>query len=378
MTKRVLKNEVAAALERQGYRLQAGEFLLPDISRETVRNAHKMSRDDRVARHRDFICAHAPLAREHLIDGADLNVRDISPVLKKVKPGSKWETLFRWWNFVWWSLPWEKAYGRQMRYVVWDRHHRAVIGLIGLQSPILSWTPRDRHLGVQADDRDFWINQSLSAQRLGALPPYNQILGGKLVALTMTANSVRRDFREKYQNKKTILYGRKLPANLLFITTTGAFGKSSIYTRLTFKERAVAEFAGYSEGAGSFHIPDRLYEKIVGYLSAQGIDAARGFGNGPSRKMRLIQQGMNLLGFKCGNRHGVRRAVYVFPLASNLQQMIAGKHSQPKWIHRTIAGVTDFWKGRWSLPRLEKNPSCLDFDGGEYVNEQLQLLEQPR
>ena len=370
MTRPHLRKAIANALAKQGYCLRAGEFVLPDGARDTLRGAHQMARAERVGRCRDFIHDVAPLVEKHLPDGAALKAEDISPVLIPVSPGSKWEALFRWWNLVWWSLPWEKAYGRQMRYVVWDKCHEAVIGLIGLQSPILSWTPRDRHMGIPSEARDYWVNQSLSAQRLGALPPYNGILGGKLVALTMATDKVRGDFRRKYRGKKTVLRGRELPANLLFITTTGAFGKSSVYNRLKFRGHPVAEFIGYSNGSGSFHIPNHLYERMIDFLRERGVDAARGYGNGPSRKMRLIERGMKMLGYRNGNRHSIRRAVYLFPLASNLGKMIAGQNTRPRWMRRTVPEVTDFWKERWMLPRLPRlggDDAFLGFRGGDFV-----------
>ena len=373
-----LRKAIASALAAQGYRMSAGGFLLPDGARDTLRDTHQMARAERVARNREFIHDAAPLVRACLADGGALNVANISPVLVPVFPGSKWETLFRWWNLVWWSLPWEKAYGRQMRYIVWDRHHQAAIGIIGLQSPILSWTPRDRHVGIPPETRDYWVNQSLSAQRLGALPPYNSVLGGKLVAMTMPTDKVRNDFRRKYRERKTVLLGRELPPNLLFITTTGAFGKSSVYNRLKFEGRPVAEFIGYSNGSGSFHIPNHLYERMIEFLRKSGVDASRGCGNGPSRKMRLIDQSMRMLGFKNGNRHNVRRAVYLFPLASNLREMVEMKNIRPRWIRRTVGGVADFWKERWALPRLSRmgrDDNFFSFRPGDFVAEQLRLNE---
>src|SRR5262249_49017766 len=107
-----------------------------------------------------------------------------------------------------------------MGLVVWDRCHNAPVGLIGLQTPTLVWSVRDKKLGIAFDERDYWVNQSMSAQRLGALPPYNYLLGGKLVASLMTADVIRKRFTRKYEGKKTVLQGRQLPARLLFLTTT--------------------------------------------------------------------------------------------------------------------------------------------------------------
>lgn len=372
----VLRSRIDSVLRRQGYRLRDGEIMLDDLSRDSLRTLHQTARAERLFGQEKLIVSGIETVKRHMINGKNLDVSKIDPVLQEVRPGTVWETLFRWWNYVWWSLPFEKAYGRQMRYVVWDRHHRAAIGLIGLCSPILSCARRDSHLGIAKEHRDFWINQSMSAQRLGALPPYNEILGGKLVAMLLTHKRIRRDFREKYRNRTTLMQGRRLPANLLFVTTTGAFGKSSIYNRLKFDGDLLAKFIGYTRGAGSFHIPDEIYEELVEFLRTQGVYAARGYGNGPSRKMRLIHQAMTALGYKNGNCHHVPRAIYLFPMVSNLPELISGKHLQPRWQTHITAELVEFWKRHWVLPRLENRAAKLRaFRKEEFIAEELRKLQ---
>lgn len=169
-----LKIEVNRILRRQGYNLKPdGVFVLNNNGREGKRKVHELAKAERVSTSEQFLLDKIPLIQEHLIDGKDLDVAKIEPEIIEIESGSREEDLFRWWNIVWWSLPYEHAYGRQMRFIIWDKYHNAPIGLIGLQSPILSWSARDKHLGIKPDKRDFWVNQSLSAQRIGALPPYN-------------------------------------------------------------------------------------------------------------------------------------------------------------------------------------------------------------
>jgi hypothetical protein len=263
-----------------------------------------------------------------------------------------------------------------MRFIVWDKYHDAPIGLIGLQSPILSWGPRDKHLGIKTKERDYWVNQSLNAQRIGALPPYNDILGGKLVTLIMTSDTIRRKFSRKYGNKKTLLKGRVLPSKLLFITTTGAYGKSSVYGRhLKFNNETVAKFVDYTQGVGTFHIPNALYEDLVLYLKRKGYEVERGYGNGPSRKLRLIDTALQLLGFANGITHGIKRALYLFPLASNLGGVIQ-RGERPKWFRRNIGEMTAHWKKQWAHPRIEKDKSYLEFNATNFVKQTLADLDK--
>lgn len=349
-----LKKDITNVLKKQGFRVNKdGTFALRNTEREMLRNAQLFAKNERLAQNERLIINNLGLIKTYLKDGKKINVKKINPFLIEVKPGSEHEKIFRWWNLAWWSLPYEKAYGRQMRYLVWDKYHDSPIGLIGLQSPILSWKVRDDYLGIDAKNRDYWVNQSLSAQRLGALPPYNQILGGKLVAMLMTTDKIRQDFRRKYSNKKTEMRGRKLPANLLFITTTGAYGKSSVYNRLKLHDEPLTYHIGNSKGSGSFHIPNYLYEKLLLYLEQRGIDTKRGFGSGPSRKLRLIDQSLPLLNFSSGANHGIERAVYLFPFVKNLENVIQ-KNKRPMWKKRSAEEMIDFWKDRWVLPRTRR------------------------
>lgn len=331
-----------------------------DYSREQARDIHSMARTERLQEHKPFLLRNLPTVRQYMIDGKEIDAKKIHPVLKPVIAESEEEMIFRWWNLTWWSLPYERAYGRQMRYIVWDEHHNAPMGLIGLQSPILRWKARDEHLRISPENRDYWINQSLSAQRLGALPPYNYLLGGKLVGMLLTSNTIRNDFQVKYQNKQTIIKNRMLPARLLFMTTTGAFGKSSVYNRLKFGDHEIVEYIGTTKGSGTFHIPDNLYDKLVGYLASQGIDTKRGYGSGPSTKMRLINQALAALGIKHGSYHGIQRAVYLFPLASNLDKVITD-NAEPLWYNHEDESLANFWMKRWAVPRSEKNSAYKSF-----------------
>ena len=373
-----LRRRVRTALNKQGYKVEAnGVFKLKSNDRESRRQAHYLSKAERAIEQERFLLDKFEIVKRFLVNGADLNIDKIDPVIKEVKEGTIEEILFRWWNVIWWSLPYEKAYGRQMRFVIWDQYHKAPIGLIGLQSPILKWSVRDKYLGISADERDFWVNQSLSAQRLGALPPYNDLLGGKLVALLLTSDVIRKKFRKKYKNKITLLRQRTLPANLLFVTTTGAYGKSSVYQRLKFNDEVIVKLIGFTQGTGTFHIPNELYESFIKYLKDKGFNVQRGYGAGPSKKLKLVDNALQALGFSNGVTHGIKRAVYLFPLVKNLEEVI-NQHKHPKWTKRSVKELTEFWKTRWSKPRVLRDKRYLSFDANTFLKETLETISQFR
>jgi len=91
--------------------------------------------------------------------------------------------------------------------------------------------------------------------------------------------------------------------------------------------------------------------------------------------MRLINKAMGLLGFSKGSAHGVRRAIYLFPLATNLENVIQ-KNEEPLWIARNVESVTDYWKVKWATPRSEKRKEYLDFFKDKFINDTIEELKK--
>ena len=370
-----LKRRINKRLRVQGYRVEDGILSLSGNSKSVYRKVNLHAKFIKVKPQIDFLNKNKQLALDHIVDGKDIDVEKIKPKIFEVKSGTKWDILFRWWCYVWWSIPYDRPIGRQMRFVVWDDHHKSIIGLIGLQSPILAWEPRDRYLSLSMEQRELWVNQSLNAQRVGALPPYNDLLGGKLIASFLVSKRIRSAFEKKYGGKKTIMKKRVLPSRLLFITTTGAFGKSPIYERLSYRQQKLSFFLGYTKGFGSFHIPDDIYLDMLEYLSSNKIDIQRGYGSGPSRKLKLIQETMNHLGFSYGANHGIKRGIYLFSSVKNLHQVIHGGE-RPRYTDISVRELTDFWKERWILPRIHQKGHYKDFIAEKYITSELRKIDR--
>lgn len=354
-----LRKRIISVLEEQGFKINphvrpCGE------SKVTLRRLQQKARFEQISYHSRFLKKYSDLAKSYCKNGKDIIPENIELELLEVKSDSLEEILFRWWNFIWWSIPYQHSYGRQMRFLLWDKFHDAPFGLICLQSPVLKMSVRDNFLGIPKDELDIWVNRSMNAQRVGALPPYNEILGGKMVALALTSNEITDAYRRKYKNYVSIIKGRKLKPELLFITTTSAFGKSSLYNRLNYDGETVAECLGYTQGSGTFHIPEALYEELLDFLKSKGVDITRGYGHGPSRKLKLISLGLKYLGLPKFEYHGIKREFYLFSLVNNLRDVIQ-KKQKPIWINRPFNDLVDYWKKRWAIPRAERIPKWKDF-----------------
>jgi len=376
INEKILRERIIGVLEEQGFKINP--HVRPrESNKETYRSVQQRSRLEQISRHKEFLKKYFEPAKIYSSDGRDIVPEEIELELREVKPDSFEEILFRWWNLIWWSIPYQRAYGRTMRFLIWDIAHNAPFGLICLQSPVLRMSVRDNYLGISKNELDLWVNKSMNAQRVGALPPYNELIGGKMVALALTTNEIRKAYREKYKNYISLIKHRKLSADLLFITTTSAFGRSSLYNRLKFNGELVAKCLGYTQGSGTFHIPGNLYEEIVQFLKSKGLNVDRGYGNGPSRKLRLIVLGLRYLGIPSFAYHGIKREFYLFSLCKNLKEVIQNGEDII-WYNRPFAELVDYWKKRWTIPRAERKPEWKDFRVDRFfkkVNNELRHLE---
>lgn len=373
INERILRARIIGVLEKQGFKINP--HVRPrESNKETYRSVQQRSRLEQISRHKEFLKKYFERAKIYCSDGKDIVPEEIELELREVKSGSFEEILFRWWNLIWWSIPYQRSYGRTMKFLLWDNAHNLPFGLICLQSPVLKMSIRDNYLGIPKDNLDLWINKSLYAQRVGALPPYNELLGGKMVALALIANEIREAYREKYKNYISLIKHRKLSADLLFITTTSAFGRSSLYNRLKFNGELVAKCLGYTQGSGTFHIPGNLYEEIVQFLKSKGLNVDRGYGNGPSRKLRLIVLGLRYLGIPSFAYHGIKREFYLFSLCKNLKEVIQNGEDII-WYNRPFVKSVNYWKERWAIPRAKRKSEWNDFKVAKFFEKVEKVLE---
>lgn len=361
-----LRKNIIDSLNGQGFSVNGHAEPLK-FDKETFRQIHEISRKEQISLQKNLVEEAYETVKKYLINGKDINPSEIELEFRMIEEGTEEHKIFRWWNLVWWSVPYQRAYGRQMRFLLWDKTHNAPFGLIGLQSPILKMAVRDKYLQIPNETLDVWVNKSMQAQRLGALPPYNQLLGGKMVAMSLTANELRKAYKKKYKNTETVLEKRIIEPDLLFLTTTSAFGRSSIYNRLKYNDELVAESLGFTKGAGTFHIPQQVYVETLKYLSKQGVNVSTTFGNGPSRKIKLLEKAFSMLHLGDYTYHNIQREFFLFPLAENLKTVIA-KDVRPKYYNRKLVDLTAFWRERWCIPRSERFNDWKNFNGKKFAD----------
>ncbi|MEN3010733.1 MAG: Druantia anti-phage system protein DruA [Candidatus Bipolaricaulaceae bacterium] len=188
--------------------------ILPN--KETLRHLHKPAVELELAARRGWLRKNLPRYLPYFADGDEVLPERVDPVLVEVRTESQHD-LFRVARLLW-SVPFSKGYGRRLRFLLLDRSNGKLMGILALQSPPLSFPARDRLFSYPAGRKVDLVNQTMDIQTLGAVPPYDRLLGGKLVAMAAVSHEVRQAYQHRYRGRKTEMEGRVLPAHLVALT----------------------------------------------------------------------------------------------------------------------------------------------------------------
>lgn len=214
----------------------------------------------------------------------------------------------------------------------------------------------------------------------GSIPPYNELLGGKLVSLLACSPRVVRDYTDRYRKQiseiASRMKGRRVirDSRLVYLGTTSLYAVgSSQYNRIKapVSEKAFLEFRrmGITEGYGTvFFSKDttaffsRLLEQQDGGRKINHV-----FGEGTSPRFRMISRGLSSIGIKATAflKHYSPRIVYSINLASNTNEFLLGMDSDVDYgydlnnsaeVEQKTQELIDFWYNRWLLKRLTTVP----------------------
>lgn len=217
----------------------------------------------------------------------------------------------------------------------------------------------------------------------GAVAPYNELLGGKLVALLMLSPQVAVDYGRRYGSEPTIIRSqlkneRVVPDNtLVWLGTTSLFAHgSSQYERLRLPAGTIApdqdeiryHYVGDTTGYGTVQFSDDTVRAVETVMqNARGYrDVNSVFGEGASPRLRKLRSGLDRLGFNSSLLllHHQERRIYGVPLSRGAAEYLCGTSSRlPNYIKEPerYADATDrivsYWRERWLARRLDYEPS---------------------
>ena len=230
---------------------------------------------------------------------------------------------------------------------------------------------KNRHIGTSI----------LELNVCGAIPPYNELLAGKLAALLMISPQVVTDYRRRYGKRPSDIASRMKgetvvrPADLIYVGTSSLYRVgSSQYNRVKLPAGLLRPDApeikwhqlGETSGYGTLHISRLTMQCLEEASRDKGVDYVNHiFGEGPSPKMRAIRQALGTVmepGFSGDlTKHSMSRLVYGVWLATNGPAIFRGDSKTPKYyfdpkesVEESTGKIIDFWRERWLLPRISQ------------------------
>lgn len=354
-----LENEAQEMLEAINQELRNLMRIVNPDEKSHYRSYTNHSRLIALEKHQKWLENNWPKYSHVFADPQEVDPSAIKPRLELIEQRSQ-RDIFRVAR-LYWNLPYSRGYGRRLEYLLWDDSNEKLIGLLGLQSAPIALSARDRTFNIPRDkERKIEIvNQTMDAYTLGALPPYSDLLAGKLVVLAAASQEVRKDYERRYEGRKTVMRERVLPAVLIGITTLSAFGRSSLYNRVSKgsngKQNQWATISlGACEGWGTLHFSDALYAKMKTFHKQLFPDKPlRGFGTGPKIRLQVTKRVLKNLGLPEGKltRHNLKREVFMIPHVENLDEVLSGTGEVPIYNDDPFDELATFWKERYCLPR---------------------------
>lgn len=220
----------------------------------------------------------------------------------------------------------------------------------------------------------------------GAVSPYSQLLGGKLVAMLMASPQVVVDVRQRYEGKVSLIAsgmaGRPIvrTPTLSLLTTSSLYSFGSAqYNRVRIPGTVANSDStddiryrrvGSTDSFGTVQFSSDTTETLA--AAARLANSKRRlvnnlFGEGMSPKLRSLRLGLDALGLAPDEylRHHSPRLLYAVPLVTNADDMMLGLTRKPKYVlpvssgRKASAAIANHWASRWLAPRLER-PDFLD------------------
>ncbi|MCS7160830.1 MAG: DUF4338 domain-containing protein, partial [Gemmatales bacterium] len=162
----------------------------------------------------------------------------------------------------------------------------------------------------------------------------------------------------------SLITGASADGRLALITTTSALGRSSLYNRLRYRDRLMMQSVGYTRGWGEFHFSNGIYLQIRQYAEKYCDKTAKhvSWGTGFRNRREVVRKVLADLGLSSYlMNHGIRRELFVMPLAQNAREFLRGEHQRLLWFHQPADELAAYFRERWLIPRAKLRPEFRDY-----------------
>lgn len=350
-------------LLRLGWHMQSNsnkslEFVPPSYyHKDIIRTAMAYSRNETIERNRVWIDQHLELARSNLAAGIDVLRSEISPRIEVCETQNQ-HNIFRVFRYFW-SSPSSDYVGRRIRLLIRDDglKNSPVIGIAALGSSIIHIPDRDQWIKWDRVTRSDRIIYMMDAYVIGAMPPYNHLLGGKLVSYALASDELRAIYKKKYSETQTIIKGREASELVLLITTSLYGQNSSQYNRLKYGKTLLYKPIGVTSGYGSLHISSETFNAMLQLAEINDCNTSNRFGDGPNWRMRVIRSACDILNLNSDIilKHSFQRGLYAVCLTKNWRKYLNGDSEIPMYRRMPLRKLVDYWHDRWLQNRKLNN-----------------------
>jgi len=368
-SKDTLRKEILRSLRRQGYSVRNDRIAIPDNAcKSDLRELNQMACEKKRAEARPRLARYEGKLLDRIACGTDVDPASVSPKVVPVERGTEDELLFRY-ACLHWSIPVSSGYGRRLRFLVQDESNGKLMGLFGLGDPVYSLGARDRWIGWDAEAKQERLYHVMDAFVLGAVPPYNQLLCGKLVAMLALSDTVRKAFRDRYGDRKALISGEVRKPYLALVTTTSALGRSSLYNRLRIDGFDYWHRIGATSGWGDFHFSNGVYADIRAYAERWCEPTAKRdpWGEGFRNKREVVRKVLSRIGLSTElQNHGIRREIYAAPFGKQSLPFLRQERERPHFFNLSESELWEAFRDRWFLSRAERRQEFRKFDREMY------------
>ena len=214
----------------------------------------------------------------------------------------------------------------------------------------------------------------------GAIPPYNKILGGKLVSALAISPETINLYKKKYKDYESIIASKMAgksvnkEADLVYISTTSLFGiRPCQYDNISIpldhhdtsgNNSLKYKYLGKLVGGGSMHFSKETTGIMARFMrQEQESKVNYVFGEGASPKLRAIRDGLKKLGFMGEETiyHDMPKTLYGVCLVDNLADYLMGFNKRPKYIFKNANPklqtqyISRWWSERWAIKRIVRD-----------------------
>ena len=248
--------------------------------------------------------------------------------------------------------------GRNLFYTVEDEVTGKYLGVICISSDFLDLTPRDKAIGWDRDvkTQQGMINHTAIGSTIVPLQPlgYNY-MGGKLLALLCLADTVQKDWKERYGD---VLVG---------VTTTSLYGNTKAGGLSQYDGLEYWNKMGFSSGSVAFE-PKRATSKMVyewikenyprKYFewweakNTQGLPLKRDHKN---RSLNFAYPKLNIPKELIRTEH--QRGIYFSPLYNNTNEYLRKEINDEQLVKSfdtSEQALADIWKTKYAKGRIRQ------------------------